>query len=176
MDEHSPRDYYTAFRPYQVHASAWIAPGAVVVGDVTLSEDVSVWFNAVLRGDTESLVIGVASNIQDGCVLHADPGFPLVLGRGVTVGHRAVVHGAKVGDNTLIGMGAILLNGVDVGDDCIVGAGALLTPGRVFPAGSLILGSPAVWTRSLTADEIAGNRRSAAGYVDKMRAFRGGEP
>lgn len=166
--------YHTMFRPHQVHPGAWIAPGAVVVGDVTLHEGASVWFMAVLRGDTEALTVGPGSNIQDGAVLHADPGFPLLLGAGVTVGHRAVVHGARVGDNTLVGMGAILLNGAQVGADCIIGAGALLTGGQQFPPGMLILGSPARVVRPLRPEEVESNRSSAAGYVEKARAFRGG--
>lgn len=166
--------YHTTFRPHQVHPGAWIAPGAVVVGDVTLHEGASVWFMAVLRGDTEALTVGPGSNIQDGAVLHADPGFPLLLGAGVTVGHRAVVHGARVGDNTLVGMGAILLNGAQVGADCIIGAGALLTGGQQFPPGMLILGSPARVVRPLRPEEVESNRSSAAGYVEKARAFRGG--
>lgn len=164
--------YQTAFRPQQVHESVFIAQGAVVVGDVTLAEQASVWFNAVLRGDTEKLIIGTGSNIQDGTVLHADPGYPTIIGAGCTVGHGAIVHGAQVGDNTLVGMGAILLNGVVVGANCIIGAGALLTQGKIFPANSLILGSPAKVIRDVTEDEIAGNHASAEGYMQKARAFK----
>src|SRR5690606_26981522 len=147
------------------------AAGAVVVGDVTLAQDVSVWFNAAPRGDTEALVISAGTNIQDGAILHADPGYPTVIGTGCTVGHRAIVHGARVGDNTLVGMGAILLNGVEVGENCIIGAGALLTQGKVFEPGSLILGSPARAIRALTPAEIAASRASAADYTRKARAF-----
>lgn len=164
--------YQIVFRPHQVHESVFIAQGAVVVGDVTLAEQASVWFNAVLRGDTEKLVIGAGSNIQDGAVLHADPGYPTIIGAGCTVGHGAIVHGAQVGDNTLVGMGAILLNGVVIGANCIIGAGALLTQGKVFPANSLILGSPGQVIREVTEDEIAGNHTSAEGYVQKARAFK----
>lgn len=167
-----PLIFHTQFRPQQVHPSAFIAAGAVVVGDVTLAHDVSVWFNAVLRGDTELLIISAGTNIQDGAVLHADPGYPTTIGAGCTVGHRAIVHGARVGDNTLVGMGAILLNGVVVGENCIIGAGALLTQGKDFPSGSLILGSPAKVVREVTADEISANRASAAGYVQKAQAFK----
>ncbi|RMG80939.1 MAG: gamma carbonic anhydrase family protein [Chloroflexi bacterium] len=166
--------YHVTFRPQQVHPSVWIAPNAVVVGDVTLAENVSVWFGAVLRGDTEALYIGAGSNIQDGCVLHADPGFPLHIGVGVTVGHRAVVHGARIGDNTLVGMGAIILNGAQVGRNCIIGAGALLTQGKHYPDNALILGSPARVIRDVSEEEIAANRRSAAQYVAKAKAFREG--
>jgi len=164
--------YNTGHHPNQIHPSVWIAEGAVVVGDVTLAENVSVWFTAVLRGDTESLTVGANSNIQDGAVCHADPGFPLIIGEGVTVGHRAIVHGATVGDDSLIGMGAIVLNGATIGDNCIVGAGALVTQNKDFPDNSLILGSPAKVVRALTEDEIAANRRSATEYVAKGQAFK----
>jgi carbonic anhydrase/acetyltransferase-like protein (isoleucine patch superfamily) len=150
----------------------FIASGAVVIGDVTLHENASIWFNAVLRGDTEALVIGSRTNIQDGAILHADPGYPTIVGRGCTVGHRGIVHGARVGDNTLVGMGAILLNGVEVGENCVIGAGALLTQGKIFPPGLLLLGSPARIIRELTPDEIDTNRQSADGYIQKARAFR----
>ena len=163
---------HTTFRPQQVHESVFIAQGAVVVGDVTLAEDVGVWFNAVLRGDTEKLVISAGSNIQDGAILHADPGYPTIIGSGCTVGHRAIVHGAQIGDNTLVGMGAIILNGAVVGENCIVGAGALITQGKNFPVGSLILGSPAKVIRELTGDEITGNQHSAREYVKKAHAFK----
>lgn len=161
-----------SWRPGQLAASVFIAPGAVVVGDVTLEEEVSVWFNAVLRGDTAPLRVGAGSNVQDGAVMHADPGYPAIVAPGCTIGHNAIVHGARVGRNTLIGMGAILLNGASVGADCIVGAGALLTQGARFPAGSLILGSPARLVRELDAAEIEANRESARAYVAKAAAFR----
>jgi carbonic anhydrase/acetyltransferase-like protein (isoleucine patch superfamily) len=164
--------FQVRFRPDQIHPSVFIAQGAVIVGDVTLAEDVSIWFNAVLRGDTEALTIGARTNIQDGCIFHADPGYPTIVGVGCTIGHRAIVHGARVGDNTIIGMGAILLNGVVVGENCIVGAGALVTQGKVFPAGSLILGSPAKTQRELTPDEIMTNRLSGESYVEKARTFK----
>lgn len=143
-----------------------------MVGDVTLEAEVSIWFNAVLRGDTAPLRVGAGSNIQDGVVVHADPGFPAIVATGCTIGHNAIVHGAQVGDNALIGMGAILLNGVAVGRDSIVGAGALLTQGKRFPAASLILGSPARVVRSLSQVEIEANRASAQAYVAKAAAFR----
>ncbi len=166
------KTYHSTFQPDQVHPSAFIAAGAVVVGDVTLGADVSVWFNAVLRGDSESLRIGAGSNIQDGAVCHADPGLPLVIGAGVTLGHRAIAHGAQVGDHSLIGMGAIVMNGARIGRHCLVGAGALVTKGMVFPERSLILGAPARLVRGVTEDEIAMMRRTAAEYVEKARAFR----
>ena len=166
--------YQTQFRLGQVHDTVFVAHGAAIVGDVTLAEDVNVWFNAVLRADTEAVNIGAGTNIQDGAILHADPGYPTIIGRGCTVGHGAIVHGAQIGDNTLIGMGAILLNGVNVGENCIIGAGALLTQGKSFPSGSLILGSPAKVIRDVNADEIEANRQAANDYVQKGRAFKQG--
>src|SRR5687768_1276025 len=142
----------TEFRPHQMHPSVFIAQGAVVVGDVTLEEACSVWFNATLRADTTPVHIKAGTNIQEGCILHADPGFPTIVGEGVTLGHGAVVHGAQVGSNSLIGIRAVLLNGVVVGENCIVGANSLLTQGKVFPSGSLIIGSPAKVIRELTPE------------------------
>lgn len=170
------KTYHTSFQPDLIHPSAFIARGAVVIGAVTLGANASVWFNAVLRGDSESLHIGAGSNIQDGAVCHADPDLPLVIGEGVTVGHRAIVHGAHVGANSLIGMGAIVMNGARIGADCLVGAGALVTEGKVFPARSLILGMPARLVRPVTAEEIAMMRRTAAEYVEKARAFKESAP
>ncbi|MBE7473706.1 MAG: gamma carbonic anhydrase family protein [Anaerolineae bacterium] len=166
--------FQTQFRPEQIHPTAFIAPGVVIVGDVTLGEESSVWFNATLRGDTAPLTIGPRTNIQEGCIFHADPGFPVIVGAGATIGHGAVIHGAQVGDNTLIGIRSVLLNGVVVGENCIVGACALLTQGKVFPPGSLIMGAPAKVIRELTPTEIEGNRRSAEEYVKRSRAFRRG--
>ena len=171
MPGHTPA-ILVARQPELIAATAFIAPGAVVVGDVTLEAEVSVWFNAVLRGDTTPLQVGAGSNIQDGAVMHADPGFPAIVGPGCTIGHNAIVHGARVGSNSLVGMGAILLNGVSVGADSIVGAGALLTQGKHFPPGSLILGSPARCVRALSAAEIEANRARARAYVAKAAAFR----
>lgn len=166
--------FQTQFRPEQIHPTAFIAPGVVIVGDVTLGEECSVWFNATLRGDTTPLTIGPRTNIQEGCIFHADPGFPAIVGAGATIGHGAVIHGAQVGDNTLIGIRSVLLNGVVVGENCIVGACALLTQGKEFPPGSLIMGAPAKVVRELTPAEIEGNRRSAEEYVKRSRAFRRG--
>ena len=170
------KTYHTSFQPDLIHPSAFIARGAVIIGDVTLGANASVWFNAVLRGDSESLHIGAGSNIQDGAVCHADPDLPLVIGEGVTVGHRAIVHGAHVGANSLIGMGAIIMNGARIGTDCLVGAGALVTECKAFPARSLILGMPARLVRPVTDEEIAMMRRTAAEYVEKARAFKESAP
>ncbi|WP_267395657.1 gamma carbonic anhydrase family protein [Sphingomonas sp. GC_Shp_1] len=158
----------------QLGAEAWVAPGAQVIGRVTLGARASVWFNAVLRGDNDPITIGDDSNVQDGAVIHADPGVPATIGRGVTIGHRAIVHGASVGDNSLIGMGATLLNRAVIGADSIVGAHALVTEGKTFPAGSLIVGAPAKLVRPLTDTEIAGLRLSAATYVANARRYAAG--
>lgn len=160
------------FRGELIDPTVFIADGAIVVGAVHLAAQCSVWFNAVLRGDVEALTIGERSNIQDGCLLHTSHGFPLIIGAGVTVGHGAVIHGAQIGDNTLIGMRALLLDGVVVGADCLVAAGALLTPGKHFPPGSLIMGSPARVVRALTAEEIAQQRDSAQHYVELAAKYQ----
>lgn len=154
-----------------VAESAWVAESAQVIGRVTLEEDVSIWFNAVLRGDSEHLHIGRGSNIQDGSVLHADHGFPLVLGEGVTVGHQVMLHGCTVGDHSLIGIGAVVLNGARIGNNCLVGAGSLVTEGKEFPEGSLIMGSPAKAVRQLTPEQIAGLKASASHYVANGRRY-----
>lgn len=157
-----------------IAASAWVADSAEVIGRVRLAEDVNIWFQAVLRGDTETLTIGRGTNIQDGSVLHADHGFPLVLGEGVTVGHQVMLHGCTVGDFSLIGIGAVVLNGAKIGRHCLVGAGALVTEGKEFPDGSLIVGSPAKAVRELSAEQIAGLKASAAHYVDNARRYSTG--
>ena len=168
----SVKKYQTTFQADRIHASAFIAAGAVVVGDVTVSANASVWFNAILRGDAESLTIGEGSNIQDGAIGHADPGQPLIIGSGVSVGHRAIVHGARIGDGSLIGMGAIVMNGARIGKGCLVGAGALVTQRKSFPDHTLILGNPARAIRELTEDELAELLRTANEYVAKARAFK----
>ncbi len=165
-----------ALGPHGPHLPAedrfWVAPGAHVIGDVSLGDDVGVWFNASVRGDRAPIRIGARTNVQEGAVLHADPGFPLTIGEGVTVGHRAIVHGCTVGDGSLIGMGAVVLNGARIGSHCLVGAGALVTEGKAFPDGSLIVGSPARAVRQLDEAAIEGLRRSAQTYVDNLRRFR----
>ncbi|WP_426255603.1 gamma carbonic anhydrase family protein [Sphingomonas sp. DC2300-3] len=155
-------------------ADAYVAPGAQVIGRVMLGARASVWFNAVLRGDNDPITIGAGSNVQDGAMVHADPGVPTTIGQGVTIGHHAIVHGATVGDNCLIGMGATLLNRAVIGADSLVGAGALVTEGKTFPPGSLIVGSPARVLRPLTETEIAGLRLSAATYVANAERYRTG--
>ena len=158
----------------EVDPSAWIADSAQVMGRVSLAEDVSVWFGTVIRGDTESISIGRGSNIQDGTVMHADIGMPIVLGEHVTVGHKVMLHGCTIGDETLIGIGAVVLNGAKIGRNCLVGAGALVTEGKEFPDGSMILGSPAKAVRTLTPEQMQGLRLSARHYVQNARRFQTG--
>ncbi|GAB3290362.1 gamma carbonic anhydrase family protein [Parasphingorhabdus pacifica] len=148
-----------------VAPEAWVAPGATLIGRVWLHAGASVWYGAVLRGDTENISIGADSNIQDGCVVHADPGFAATVGERVTVGHRAVLHGCTVGDDALIGMGAVLLNGSSVGAGSLVAAGAVVLEGTEIPPDSLVAGTPAKVRRSLTDEERSGLRLSAETYV-----------
>lgn len=152
----------------------WIAPGAHLIGRVTLGAGVGIWFGAVLRGDCELIEVGAGSNIQENSVLHSDPGFPMIVGRGVTVGHRAMLHGCIIGDNVLVGMGAMVMNGARIGDNCLIGAGAMITEGKEIPAGSLVLGAPGKVVRALDAEAIAGLRASAEHYRQNMRRFRKG--
>lgn len=149
----------------------WIAPDAHVIGDIMLGEDVGIWFGAVLRGDQEPIRVGARSNIQEGAVVHVDAGFPATIGEGCTIGHRAIVHGATIGDNSLIGMGATVLNGAVIGQNSLVGANALVTEGKVFPDNALIVGSPARMVRLLDETAIAGLRRSAESYVRNWQRF-----
>ncbi len=154
--------------------SAWVADSAQVMGNVVLGDNASVWFGAVLRGDTETITLGEGSNIQDGSVMHADVGFPLTVGRHVTVGHQVMLHGCTIGDESLIGIGATVLNGAKIGRNCLVGAGSLVTEGKEFPDGSMILGSPAKVVRSLTPEQIEGLRRSARHYIENAARYRQG--
>ena len=156
----------------QIDPSAFVARGAVITGDVRLGPMASVWFGCVLRGDTDRIEVGAGSNIQDGTIIHCDDGDPTVIGEGVTVGHRCVLHGCTVEDGALIGMGAVVLNGARIGAQCLVGAGALVTQGKVFPPRMLILGSPARALRPLTPEELESVASSAQHYVDAGRAYR----
>ena len=158
----------------QIAESAWIADSAEVIGRVTLGKDASVWFGAVLRGDSDSITIGEGSNVQDASVLHADAGVPLVVGCNVTIGHQVMLHGCTIGDESLIGIGAVVLNGAKIGRNCLVGAGALVTEGKEFPDGSMIIGSPAKAVKQLSPEQIEGLRHSARHYVDNARRFKGG--
>ena len=158
----------------QVAEDAYIAPNATLIGDVTIEAGASVWFGAVLRGDDEAIRVGAGSNVQDNAVVHADRGYPTIIGSGVTVGHAAIVHGAKVGDGALIGMGATVLNGARIGPGCLVGANALVTEHKAFPGGSLIVGAPAKVVRTLDEAELERLRDSARNYVAKWRRFAAG--
>ncbi len=152
--------------------SAWVADSAEVIGDVALAEQVGIWFGVVIRGDTDAIRIGARTNIQDLSVLHADVGMPLTIGAGVTVGHKAMLHGCTVGDNSLIGIGAVVLNGAKIGSGCLVGAGALVTEGKEFADGSMIIGSPAKVVRLLTPEQLQGLRLSADHYVANAQRFK----
>ena len=154
-----------------VHASAWVADSAQVIGHVSLGPDVSVWFGVVIRGDTSTITVGQGSNIQDNSVLHADVGMPLLIGENVTVGHQVMLHGCTVGDCSLIGIGAVVLNGAKIGKNCLVGAGALVTEGKEFPDGSLIVGSPAKAVRPLTDAQIEGLKLSAQHYINNAGRY-----
>ena len=148
---------------------AWIAPSADLIGDVQLGAEANVWFGAVLRGDNTPILIGARSNVQEGAMCHSDPGAPLTVGSDCTIGHHAILHGCTIGDLVLIGMGAIVLNRAVIGDGCIVGAGALVTEDKIFPPGSLIVGSPARAVRQLDENAQAMLRISAQHYVDKAQ-------
>ena len=150
----------------------FIADRAAVIGDVILENNASVWFNAVIRGDNEPIVIGENSNVQDGAVLHTDPGAPLTIGKYVTVGHMAVLHGCTVGDGTLIGIKAAVLNHAAIGKNCLIGANALITEGKIIPDNSLVLGSPGKVVRTLTAEEIAQIKANAEHYVENFKRYR----
>ncbi|RLA48906.1 MAG: gamma carbonic anhydrase family protein [Gammaproteobacteria bacterium] len=149
----------------------YIAPNAAVIGDVTLHENSSVWFGCTLRGDTDRIEVGAGSNIQDGTVMHADPGFPMIVGENVTVGHNAMLHGCTIGDGSLVGINAVVLSGAKVGKGCLIGANALVTEGMEIPDGSLVLGSPAKIKKHLSEEQQLGLLRSADHYIDNARLF-----
>ena len=168
-------DNYIAELPFgapKIDDDAFVAPTAVVVGAVTMGPRSSIWYGAVARADHETISIGEGSNVQDGCTLHSDPGFPLVLGRGVTVGHRVVLHGARIDDDVLVGMGSVVLNGAHIGSGSIVAAGAVVTQGTQVPPGSLVAGVPAKVLRQATDDDLAHIRGNAASYTDRLPEAR----
>jgi carbonic anhydrase/acetyltransferase-like protein (isoleucine patch superfamily) len=150
----------------------WIAPNATVIGSVTLENNVSIWWNCVLRGDSTTLTIGENSQIQDGAVLHADAGFPLVLEKNVSVGHMAMLHGCTIGEGSLIGIQAVILNGAKIGKNCLIGAGALIAEGKVIPDGSLVMGSPGKVVRQLTPEQIERINSTADHYVKNFKRYR----
>lgn len=150
----------------------WVADNATLVGDVTIGENVSIWFNAVLRGDNEPITIGDGSNIQDGCVLHTDPGFPLTVGSDATVGHLVMLHGCTIGRGSLIGIGAIVLNGAKVGEECLIGAGALVPEGKEIPPRSVVMGTPGKIVRQVTPDEMVRLQASAINYATRWPMYK----
>jgi carbonic anhydrase/acetyltransferase-like protein (isoleucine patch superfamily) len=158
----------------KMHETAWVADSAQVIGDVELAEGVSVWFGTVIRGDTETVRIGRGTNVQDASVLHADPGVPLTLGENVSIGHQVMLHGCTIGDGSLIGIGAVVLNRARIGKNCLVGAGSLVTEGKEFPDGSMILGSPAKAVRQLSPEQIEGLKDIARHYVENARRYKAG--
>lgn len=160
--------------PYEtrIDDSAWVAPGAAVIGCVTLGRNTSVWFNAVIRGDNERIEVGEDSNVQEGAVLHTDVGYPLRIGRRVSVGHQAMLHGCQIGDGSMIGIQAIVMNGAQIGKNCIVGAGAVVTEGKVFPDNVLIVGCPAKVVRELTREDAVKLAGNAADYVERTQRYK----
>jgi carbonic anhydrase/acetyltransferase-like protein (isoleucine patch superfamily) len=159
---------------FEDESSNWIAPDAVLVGNIDIGRNVGFWFGVVVRGDNEAITIGADTNVQEHTVMHTDIGFPLTIGKGCTIGHRAMLHGCTIGDSSLVGMGAIVLNGAKIGRNSLVGAGALVTEGKEFPDNSLIVGSPARVVRQLDGQAVAGLRASAAHYVENAKRFMAG--
>jgi carbonic anhydrase/acetyltransferase-like protein (isoleucine patch superfamily) len=152
----------------------WVAPNAVVLGKVALEVDASVWFGAVVRGDNELIRIGARSNVQDGAVLHTDPGFPLNIGEDCTIGHMVMLHGCTIGRKSLVGIGSIILNGARIGEECLIGANSLITEGKEFPARSLVMGSPGKIIRTLSDEDVARFSAAAGRYVKNWRRFASG--
>ncbi len=164
--------YQLGERIPRIDESAFVAETATVIGLVILGRGVSVWPYATLRGDNEPITLGDGSNVQEGSVLHTDPGCPLTVGRNVTIGHQAMLHGCTIGDGSLIGIQAVILNNAVIGKNCLIGAGALVTEGKVIPDNSLVLGSPAKVVRELSAEDIARNHENTAGYVRRGAAYK----
>ena len=156
----------------QLHDDTWVAPDANLIGKVVLEEGPSVWFGTTIRADHDEIRVGKGSNVQENCVMHIDPGYPLIIGENCTIGHKVMLHGCTIGDNSLIGMGAIVLNGAKIGKNCLIGAGALVTEGKEIPNGSMVLGSPGKVVRELNAATIQGMTMSALHYQENMRLFR----
>ncbi|RXZ38556.1 gamma carbonic anhydrase family protein [Oxalobacteraceae bacterium CAVE-383] len=157
-----------------IDPSVYIADSADVIGNVRIEAGASIWFNVTIRGDNDAIAIGAGSNVQDGSVLHADPGYPMQIGSNVTIGHQVMLHGCTIGDGALIGIQAIVLNGAVIGKNCLVGAGALVTEGKQFPDNSLILGAPAKVVRTLSPEDIAKMQGAARSYVDRAQLFKTG--
>ena len=155
-----------------IHPDTWVAPDANLIGKVVLEEGASVWFGCTIRADHEEIRVGRGSNVQESCVMHIDAGYPLTIGQGCTIGHKVMLHGCTIGDNSLIGMGATVLNGAKIGKNCLIGAGALITENKVIPDGSLVMGAPGKIVRELDDQAIAMLQGSALHYQDNMRRFR----
>ncbi len=164
LDGHAP----------QIDPETWVAPDATIIGKVVVEAGASIWFGCTLRGDNEVIHVGTGTNVQEHTVMHTDMGYPMVIGAGCTIGHKAMLHGCTIGENSLIGMGATVLNGARIGRDCLIGAGALVTEGKEIPDGSLVMGAPGRVVRALDAAAIAGLRAAAQHYRDNMRRFRAG--
>ena len=154
------------------HKDSWVASNAVLIGKVVLKKDANIWFNVVLRGDIETIIIGEGSNVQDGSVFHTDPGCPLTLGKGVTVGHMVMLHGCEVDDDTLIGIGSTILNKTKIGKNCIIGAHTLITENKIIPDRSLVLGSPGKVIRQVTDKEVEEIRENAKHYVENYKKYK----
>lgn len=150
----------------------WIAPDAIVIGSVVLENNASVWFGCIVRADNDTVTIGENSQLQDGCMLHVDPGFPIAIGKNVSVGHMAMLHGCTIGDGSLIGIKSVILNGAKIGSNCLIGANALIAEGKEIPDGSLVIGSPGRVVRQLSAEEIARINGASSHYVQKFRRYR----
>jgi carbonic anhydrase/acetyltransferase-like protein (isoleucine patch superfamily) len=155
----------------QIPDTSWAAPSADLIGDVQLGTQVGIWFGAVIRADNTPIIVGDRTNVQEGCMLHSDPGIPLAIGVDCTIGHHAILHGCTIGNRVLVGMGATVLNNAVIGDDCLVGAGALVTEGKAFPPGSLIMGVPAKVVRELPPETVAALKTSAAEYAARQARF-----
>jgi len=155
-----------------IDASAYVADSANVIGKATIGANASIWFDVTIRGDNERITVGDNSNVQEGCILHTDPGYPLTIGNNVTVGHQAMLHGCTIGEGALIGIQAVILNGAKIGKNCLVGAGALITEGKEFPDNSLIIGSPAKAVRTLSDEDVARLHGNTSNYVERGKLFK----
>ena len=158
--------------PQNIHKENWVAPSADLIGSVILSANVSIWWQAVLRADNEPITVGARSNIQDGCVLHTDPGYPLAIGENVSVGHMCMLHGCEIDDSSLIGIGSIVLNGAHIGRNCLIGANTLITEGKKIPDNSLVMGSPGKVIREISDEQIELIEKNAESYVNRWRRYR----
>lgn len=156
----------------EIDASAYITDSANIIGKVRIEAKASIWFDVTIRGDNEWITVGENSNVQEGCILHTDPGFPLTIAKNVTIGHQAMLHGCTIGEGSLIGIQAVILNGAQIGKNCLVGAGALVTEGKVFPDNSLIIGSPAKVARTLQAEDIARMQANTSNYVRRGQEYK----